>query len=87
MLREHNVCATYFFEKVKFIDGIDKNGTCSLLHSFMPTIVIPLNEVYGPKYVHYFLYTVFCEKLRNSETICLSLLMLGVYFCLGTIIC
>jgi hypothetical protein len=31
---------------VKFIDGIDKNDTCILLHIFMPTVVIPLNDVF-----------------------------------------
>jgi hypothetical protein len=41
MFVQHN-----FLEKVKFIDGIDKNGTCDLLYSFMPTIAIPLNDVF-----------------------------------------
>jgi hypothetical protein len=31
---------------VKFIDGIDKNDTCALLHIFMLTVVIPLNDVF-----------------------------------------
>jgi hypothetical protein len=31
---------------VKFIDGMDKNNTCVFLHIFMPTVVIPLNDVF-----------------------------------------
>lgn len=31
---------------MKFIDRIDENGTDVLLHNIMPTVVIPLNDVY-----------------------------------------
>ena len=41
MFVQHNI-----FDKVKFIDGIAKNGTCVLLHSFMTTVAIPLNDVF-----------------------------------------
>lgn len=50
----------------------------------------PFRDVYGFKNVHYPLRAesaaTFCKKLHNSDTICLSLFMLGVYFCLVTLI-
>ncbi len=31
---------------MKFIDEIDKSGKCVFVHSLMPIVVIPLNDVF-----------------------------------------
>lgn len=50
---------------------------------------LPFRDVYGFKTVHYPLRAesaaTLCEKIAQLQTICLSVFMLGVYFCLDTL--
>lgn len=48
---------------MKFIDGIDKNDTCALLHIFMLTVVIPLNDVFVANRIK----AVLAEKQRTNR--------------------
>ena len=63
MFVQHNI-----FDKVKFIDGIDKNGTCVLLHSFMTTVAIPLNDVFVAYILGYMgNLTYFCLQFNEDN--------------------
>ena len=53
---------------MKFIDEIDKSGKCVFVHSLMPIVVIPLNDVFVAYILGYMgNLTYFCLQFNEDN--------------------